>query len=542
MKNLKIYFTSDTHGHVLPVDYATGKKKHCGLLNIAAEIQKDGNTLVLDGGDSLQGTPFVQYYLEHKDSYTIHPVAEGFRSMGLDVYTLGNHDFNFGYDVIRDYTKAMQSTLVCANVEDKRGELPLHRYVIKTLENGLRVGITGAVTDHVNVWEKKENLTELAIAEPVMAVQSVYEEMKEQCDLTICIYHGGYEEDLETGKLLSDSTENIACRMARECSFDVLLTGHQHMPVEGIDLYGSWSVQAPAYADGYVSLEIQVPEGEEEICGKTTSKMQDQVLPTEAPVLENKGEKSSKNHDRIICSSEIHAAGENTLEIPAEICELEAFVQKWLDEPIGELAEEILPEEKLAVGLYGSRVAAFFNEVMLANYEADIACSALGNMPTGIPKSISIRDVYTVYMFANVVSVKELTGRDLKAALERCACYLDLDDQGKPYVGDTFLQPKVELYNYDLYAGLDYAFDLRKPHGERVVRLNHLDGTPVLPEEKLRLVTSDYRGTGTGGYEMIGNSPLLFAGADNVQDLLIDYIRTHHPVEIPKNAKFEAIY
>lgn len=52
-RTFTICFTSDTHGHVFPVNYAASRPKDSGLLNLAAQIQKDGNTLVLDGGDSL---------------------------------------------------------------------------------------------------------------------------------------------------------------------------------------------------------------------------------------------------------------------------------------------------------------------------------------------------------------------------------------------------------------------------------------------------------------------------------------------------------
>lgn len=63
-KEFTIYYTSDTHGHVFPVNYAANLPEVSGLLNLASEIRKDGNTLVLDGGDSLQGTPLTQHYLE----------------------------------------------------------------------------------------------------------------------------------------------------------------------------------------------------------------------------------------------------------------------------------------------------------------------------------------------------------------------------------------------------------------------------------------------------------------------------------------------
>ena len=99
-RTFKIIYTSDTHGHIFPVNYAAGCGESSGLLNLAAQIDKNGNTLVLDGGDSLQGTPLVQYYLAHADEFPHHPVAEAFNAMGCDYFTLGNHDFNFGYDAL----------------------------------------------------------------------------------------------------------------------------------------------------------------------------------------------------------------------------------------------------------------------------------------------------------------------------------------------------------------------------------------------------------------------------------------------------------
>ena len=98
---------------------------------MAVQIEKDGNTLVLDGGDSLQGTPLTQYYLENQEQWPVHPVAAAFNAMGLDYFTLGNHDFNFGYEALRDYLRAMNGVCLCANVEDLGGELPsaLGRYI-----------------------------------------------------------------------------------------------------------------------------------------------------------------------------------------------------------------------------------------------------------------------------------------------------------------------------------------------------------------------------------------------------------------------------
>ncbi|MFH7428722.1 hypothetical protein, partial [Pseudomonas syringae group genomosp. 7] len=61
MKQVRIIFTSDIHGYFYPTDYLDRERKPKGLLHIAQTFQKDGNTLILDGGDTLQGSPFSYY-------------------------------------------------------------------------------------------------------------------------------------------------------------------------------------------------------------------------------------------------------------------------------------------------------------------------------------------------------------------------------------------------------------------------------------------------------------------------------------------------
>ena len=254
---MRIVFTSDTHGSLYPINYAQNCPENTGLFCVAAGIGRDENTLVLDGGDSLQGTPLISYYLEHRDEYDFHPIAEGFNEMKLDYYTLGNHDFNFGYEAILDYVSSMKAQLISANVYDKRGALGVKRSVIHVMGDGTRVGITAAVTGFVNVWEQKENLTELEVTDPVKELKKELEVIRKECDITVCIYNGGFEEDLATGKLLSESRENEACRIARELDFDILLTGHQHMPVEGVTIAGTYGVQPPDKARKYCELQIE---------------------------------------------------------------------------------------------------------------------------------------------------------------------------------------------------------------------------------------------------------------------------------------------
>jgi len=506
---MRIVFTSDTHGSLYPVNYAQNCPENTGLFCVAGQIDKDDNTLVLDGGDSLQGTPLISYYLGHRDEYGFNPMAEGFNAMGLDYYTLGNHDFNFGYEAILDYVTAMKGQLISCNVVDKRGALGIKKSVIHTMPDGLKVGITAAVTGYVNVWEQKENLTELEILDPVTELKKELSNIKDKCDLTVCIYHGGFEEDLSTGKLLSETKENEACKIARQLDFDILLTGHQHMAVEGVMIDGTYGVQPPDKARRYCELLVSGKKGDFKISSKLVSVNE-----------------PGKKYEEI---AKAHSFMDG----------LTIAVDKWLDEPIGFLEKEILPEEKLFVALHGSKVASIFNQVQLDFTGADFACKSLSNDPLGLKKAITVRDVLSIYQFANTIEVKSVTRKVLKTALERCAEYFDYNEEtGEVSISKVFLQPKVEHYNYDFYAGLWYEFDLTRPVGDRVVTLKKLDGSELLDDKKYTLATSNYRATGTGGYECIGKSPVDRSFSEEMPDLLIDYIRKNSPVPEIINSRF----
>ena len=501
----QICYTSDTHGHIFPVNYAAGCSEHSGLLNMAAQIAKDENTLVLDGGDSLQGTPLTQYYLEHRTGWSTHPVAAAFNAMGLDYFTLGNHDFNFGYDALRDYLNAMDAVCLCSNVEDLGGELPVRPWTIHTLGNGLRVGITGVVTDFVNIWEQPQNLTRVRVTDAFIAATEACRVLKTQCDICICIYHGGFEEDLESGKVLSDSGENIACKLACELEFDLLLTGHQHMAIEGVRLAGTYAVQSPANAGQFVHITGRY-DG-------TCSRFQSELTPV----------------------------GEKHFSEPYySLLPLEHAVQRWLDQPIGTLAQSLPAEGKLEAALHGSRVAALFNQVQLVETGADFSCTSLGNDPVGLASPVTMRGVTAAYLFANTLVVLEVTEEVLRQTLERCAAYFTLVN-GKPQISREFLLPKVEHYNYDFYAGLSYTFDLRRPAGSRVICLTRLDGKP-LGSGTFRLCTSNYRATGTGGYEILRECPVLWRGGVEMPDLTARFIRSQSPVPPLKNSEMRVIW
>ena len=339
-RTLTIRFTSDTHGYLYPTTYADRQDRAMGLMKLAAAYPHDGNTLILDGGDTIQGSPMTNYYhrlsAEEKRGcvadtrYGEHPFAAMMNLAGYQFVTLGNHDFNNGIDALADYLDNLDAICLCANIRDREGRLPIAPYAVHQLENGLRVGLVGACTHFVRRWENPATTAQLVIEEPVPAAARALEAIRAQCDVTVLLYHGGFECDLQTGKPLSDSGENEACRICRELDFDLVLTGHQHMPVSGVRFGNSYAVQ-PGYRAPHV-------------CAVTVTVGAD-------------GEKRFE-------SALLPADGEPLAEAAELIAPLERRVQAWLDEPAGNLDRPLDAGEHLAMARDGSVLANFINTVL----------------------------------------------------------------------------------------------------------------------------------------------------------------------------------
>ncbi|KEZ89000.1 metallophosphoesterase, partial [Lacrimispora celerecrescens] len=108
-KQARIYYTSDVHGYLFPTSYGDREERPMGLLNCISNFKKDGNTLVFDGGDTLQGAPFATYTTSRKEAVPgIHPIAMVYNEAGYDAVVPGNHDFNFGYECLAEYVQALK--------------------------------------------------------------------------------------------------------------------------------------------------------------------------------------------------------------------------------------------------------------------------------------------------------------------------------------------------------------------------------------------------------------------------------------------------
>ncbi len=492
---LTLYFTSDTHGYVYPTDFVSPGTLKQGLLRMP--FQKDGNTLIIDGGDTLQGSPLT-YYCHAKNKPL--PCADVMNDLQYDYFTLGNHDFNYGYTALKDYLDRSNAQCLCANVEDKTGQMPILPYTVHTLQNGLRVGLIGIVTNWITVWEKPEHLDNIRISDPMDAAKNAINALAGRYDVLIGTYHGGFERDLDTGVLTSTTDENIGWKLCEALPFDVLLTGHQHIPTANRVIHGTHIAQAPGNAKAYVRLTIDED-------GSITSGLH---LPDADPRI--------KPWEETLYNTLSH----------------------WLDTPIGQLSRALTPKPKLDMALHGSPIADFINRVQLEASGAQISCTALSNDVSGFKAEVTVRDVVSSYPFANTLVVLQVSGQVLKAALEQSASYFQVSPDGSLSISDFFVKPKEAHYNYDYFSGISYAFDLYKPVGARVVALEY-QNKPVLPGDSFSLVMNNYRATGAGGYDCYLPCPRKKEILTEVSELILNYLSSHSPIHIADTAPYTVI-
>ncbi|MDR1875049.1 MAG: bifunctional metallophosphatase/5'-nucleotidase [Synergistaceae bacterium] len=492
-KLLKIFYTSDTHGFLFPTNYLDSTERQMGVLNCIYNFRKkDGNTLIIDGGDTLQGSPLAKFYAEQSVADSPNPMAEAFNAGKVDYVVPGNHDFNYGYDMLFNYFDSLKAKYLCANIRDKTGKIEFIPNEICTLENGIKIGLVGITTDYIPYWEKEENLRNFVINDPFVAAKEELKAIRDKCDVTICVYHGGFENNLETGDIIETHGENAGYRICKELSFDILLTSHQHREVSGRTLFGTYTMQLPAHARKYAEVTVELSESR--------------------PAT---------------ISSEIRAPGTRyDAAIYDALRPVEDEVQKWLDTQVGELSSPmIVADNHIDAALHGDPVTDFFMQVMLEFSKADICCENLKSTLVSFNESVTIREVLAAYPFPCSIVVIEVDEATLKTALERGAEFFDLKD-GVPTISERVLGKKD--FGYDFVAGLEYSFDISRPTGSRVLSLFY-KGEPI-GDKKLTMAMSDYRASGAGGYDCYKKCRVIKRHSEDIFTLAIQYLQTQKPV------------
>ena len=123
---------------------------------------------------------------------------------------------------------------------------------------------------------------------------------------------------------------------------------------------------------------------------------------------------------------------------------------------------------------------------------------------------------------------------------EQCARYFEVGANGELSVAKAFLLPKEAHYNYDYFQGVRYAFDLRRPAGARVIRME-FGGRPVTADQRFTLCMNNYRATGAGDFPFYAECRRVREFNTEVSELILDYFARHPRVEVSGDSAYEVV-
>ncbi|MDD4355366.1 MAG: bifunctional UDP-sugar hydrolase/5'-nucleotidase [Candidatus Izemoplasmatales bacterium] len=514
--HFRLLAMSDLHGHLIPESLTDFTQKPSGLCAISSIIAKHRteNTRVLDLGDSIQGSPMMDYHQAHRHS-SPNPVAVLFNHLKVDYFVPGNHDFNYGRSYLDQFIDNLNTTKVlCANILDKKNRpafgLP---YDLFTLGEGIKIAIIGVTTQYIPNWERKSHITNLRFENACQVAKRLVEHLKkiENPHLIILAYHGGFEKDLDTFEAyVADTGENLGSRMLEEIpEIDILITGHQHRSI--VSTVRNTLVIQPGY-NGKAMAVIDV----------------DFIKENGRYAIRKKA---------ILEKTDNYPVDERCVTLLSNI---RKETEKYLDIRIGKTTQDLLIKDAFLARRDKHPIVTFINQVQKEKTKADISCCSLGNQVSGFPDIIRIRDVLSTYVFPNTLVVLRIDGQTLKRALEKNAEYFALDEEGRIIANPRYSYPKTEHYNYDMFDGIDYCIDVAQPYGRRIVTLTY-QNKPVSTHQSFTLVMNNYRSTGGGEFQMYRNLEIVKEINIDIASLLIDYIKKHKTITIQAHHNIRVI-
>lgn len=514
---ISLLATTDLHGNLLAYDYYTAQPAARGLAKIATLIRaaraENPNTVLIDCGDTIQGTPLESVYQHYVQAgrLPLHlafagpplerdPMMSAMNAIGYDAMVVGNHEFNFGLKNLRRAQLEARFPWLSANTRFEGAALvpPIAPYLVKTV-GGVKIAVIGVTTPLIPEWEPEEHYRGYRFEPGVDAVRRAMADLGERIrpDLVIVAAHSGLDRDLDTGTIHpDDSRENMVYQIATEVpGIDAIVFGHTHQQLAGYKLGDVLLMQPKNWG---ISLGRMDFVFEQAAAG---------------------GWKIVSKSSRLIPVATDTAADAKVLEIARPYHQLaEAYLNTRVAEAPVALDARLARVEDTALLDAVQQVELFYSK-------ADVSFASSFNPRVVVPKGpVSVRQIAALYLYDNQLYAIEGTGKMVRQALENAARYF-LTCSGDCSHG-PLLNPEIIGYNFDMAEGVDYEIDLTRPAGERIRNLRW-HGQPLADSQPLRIAVNNYRAGGSAGYSMFHGARIVWRSSEEIRDLVIQYYIEH---------------
>lgn len=503
-QQLTILATTDIHGNVWGFSYENNKETtNTGMARIATYVEKVRSevpdVILVDNGDVIQGNIMTDDLYNKREGE--HPVIRAMNLLEYDSMTLGNHEFNFGENLINRIQVLANFPVLAANMARVDGTMAVLPYTIVE-RSGIKVGIIGLTNPNAPRWDGEK--TDPFVFAPVgPACKKVVDIIKDKVDVIVVVSHVGLypEYDEETG---SDGANKIL-ELCPE--IDVLVVGHDHNTVKKI--IGTTAVGgARNLGREVIRFDLELDE-------------QKNVIARSVDVIDMVDYEMSDLIRKNAFIMEAHKATTDFISGGAPSADGSTsggvFGQASVD---FQMKNEIMgiPEGKLR----DTAVMDLINTVQLKNSGADVSAAALFADTSDIKKGdINYGTIFGIYKYDNTLYRVQVTGSELKAYMEwSAACY----NQWVPGDISISFNPEKPGYLYDMFAGVDYEIDLSKPVGHRIVNVM-FKGKPLSDSQILTLAVNNYRYSSALKAQKLVAGTKEWESPNSIRDMLVQHIQ-----------------
>ncbi|MDF2530720.1 MAG: yfkN [Clostridia bacterium] len=455
---------NDFHGSLAGDAKNPGVSKLATYINAERKANPNG-TVLLSAGDMLQGSA---------DSNLLYgtPVLAAMNDLGFEAMAIGNHEFDWGLDKLRDLSDKADFPFLAANIVEKGTDRTpdfAEPYIIIN-KDGLNIGIIGLATPETLTKTKAENIAAYVFKDPAATVNALVPKVKKAgADIIVVLSHLGGSQNSKTKEI----TGEAAVFANAVTGVDAIITGHSHSTIAG-------TVNNIPIVQAYYN-------------GRSVGHIDLVVDTATKKIVEN------------------NVYVDNTVVSATE----DARVKGWFDyalstiapiknEPVGKSAVTLGHDTNAAqVTLLGQ----WTTDVMRAAVKADIAIQNGGGLRRDIPQGdVTMGLMYELMPFDNTLFTMDLTGKQVREALEHG------------------IMPAT--FKAGQFSGVMVKYDSAKPAGERIVEVRMLDGSLLDDNKIYKVVTNDFQAGGGDGYVMFKEGKNSVDTGIPVRDALVKEIRS----------------
>ncbi|MGR5123557.1 2',3'-cyclic-nucleotide 2'-phosphodiesterase [Vibrio harveyi] len=552
---LRIIETTDIHTNVMDYDYYKDQPSQQIGLSRAATLVKQAreeavNSVLVDNGDLIQGSPMGDYMAAKGiNAGEIHPVYKAMNQLDYDVGNIGNHEFNYGLEFLKNSIDGANFPYVSANVFDKKtGEHYFKPYLIKThtfkdtdgQSHEIKVGYIGFVPPQIMVWDKK-NLEGKVFAEDITetAKKLVPQMKKEGADVIVAIPHSGISTD--PYKL---GAENSVYYLTEVEGIDAIAFGHSHAvfpgkdfaKLQGVDnakgtINGVTAVMPGRWGShvGVMDLMLKEKDGKWQVVkGQSEAR----------PIFDKANKKSLAEADKGIVDALVddHKGTREFVNQPIGKANdvMYSFLALVQDDPTIQIVN-LAQKDYVERFIQGDPDLA---DIPVLSAAAPFKVGGRKDDPNGFTEvesgQLTFRNAADLYLYPNTLVAMKVKGKEVHEWLECSAGQFNHIDVNSNKPQSLINWDSFRTYNFDVMDGVNYQIDVTQPpkydadckvinpDSQRIVNLTY-NGKPVDPKQDFIIATNNYRAY-SATFPGTGPDFIAFDAPDENRSVVAAYI------------------